>query len=406
VDKAAAAQQAGAALLVLVSNESTPFALGPANASLAPTLVLANRSSAWGDGSAVLDAVQGRSPAVLTVAVEPQPIFGWTEVYVLLVAVGLVWGSAAYGSADVVATHGELSEPPEDLVVMEPHFAAVFAVSASGMLVFLFFFIKYAVYLVYALFAFSSFKATVDVASSLVVYAKPSSAEVQRCWRRFCPSDVEVTRAHMLVGGPAALCVILFLTLPREDGGWLFQDVLAGALLPLVQRTLRTPNLKVIAIFLVVAFFFDIFWVFLSGNFFGKSVMVEVATGGSSGVPLPLVLLFPTGTPWSPWRALGLGDLALPGILISYVMRVDWKMGRRRYWPAVLVGYALGLCSAFLALAIMQQGQPALLYIVPGVLVPTVAKAAYHGELGQMWEGRLGRRAEDEVAEGGNLVRP
>ena len=35
------------------------------------------------------------------------------------------------------------------------------------------------VYLVYALFAFSSFKATVDVASSLVVYAKPSSAEAR-----------------------------------------------------------------------------------------------------------------------------------------------------------------------------------------------------------------------------------
>ena len=26
-------------------------------------------------------------------------------------------------------------------------------------------------------------------------------------------------------------------------------------------------------------------------------------------------------------------------------MRVDWKMGRRRYWPAVLIGYSLGLCS-------------------------------------------------------------
>ena len=25
-------------------------------------------------------------------------------------------------------------------------------------------------------------------------------------------------------------------------------------------------------------------------------------------------------------------------------------------------------------------------YIVPGVLVPTVAKAAYHGELGQMFD--------------------
>merc|ERR1719183_2181389 len=388
-DKAYYAKEAGASLLVIVSTANDTDAVpipGPVNATCAPAL-----SVSYSSGEAILEALPSNHKVAVTLYSES--LIGVTEFVVLFVAVFLVAVSAAYGSADVLTTHGELSQPPEDLVVLETSFAGAFCVAASSMLVFLFFFIQYAVYLVYAVFAFASMKAMIDVFSPLLIYAKEDLGyQVGR--NRFSNLGIEVNKAQVIMGVPAVTCVVLFLTLNRMHYGWLFQDILAGSLLPVIQRTLRVPNLKVIAIFLVVAFFFDIFWVFVSGNFFGKSVMVEVATGGSSGVPLPLVLLFPTGTPWSPWRALGLGDLALPGILISYVMRVDWKMGRRRYWPAVLVGYALGLCSAFLALAIMKMGQPALLYIVPGILIPTFYIAFKNGEIGDLWEGL----PEDDVS--------
>ena len=40
---------------------------------------------------------------------------------------------------------------------------------------------------------------------------------------------------------------------------------------------------EVLALLLSAAFFFDVFWVFISPLFFQKSVMIEVARGGKSG---------------------------------------------------------------------------------------------------------------------------
>jgi len=45
------------------------------------------------------------------------------------------------------------------------------------------------------------------------------------------------------------------------------------ALLLVIQRTLRLPNIKVSAVLLSMAFLYDIFWVFISPYFFEESVM-------------------------------------------------------------------------------------------------------------------------------------
>ena len=46
----------------------------------------------------------------------------------------------------------------------------------------------------------------------------------------------------------------------------------------LVFRILRLENLKISTLLLVLAFFYDIYWVFISPSLFGESVMAVVAT--------------------------------------------------------------------------------------------------------------------------------
>ena len=119
---------------------------------------------------------------------------------------------------------------------------------------------------------------------------------------------------------------------------------------------------------------------------------------------------------------LGLGDMALPGMLIALLFAEDfakwqqhhillggdsssnvttssgsvlsringvkaWEYWRKSYVLSSLAGYCLGL---FLALAIgtvFQAAQPALLYLVPCTLLPAVVIASRRRELRALWEG-------------------
>merc|ERR1711862_675055 len=140
-----------------------------------------------------------------------------------------------------------------------------------------------------------------------------------------------------------------------------------------------------------IMFFFDIFWVFISPLLFKKSVMVEVAKGGGTGEAVPMLLrLPPIGDEFGTYRMLGFGDIALPGLLISYLRRFD-ILGKRRgctgYFVPAVVGYFLGLCATIVALTIMRMGQPALLYLVPATLGTTQVLGCIRGETMDLWNG-------------------
>merc|ERR1719412_3036539 len=93
------------------------------------------------------------------------------------------------------------------------------------------------------------------------------------------------------------------------------------------------------------------------------------------------------------FKILGLGDIAIPGLLISFLLRHD-KVRHSRccsgYFTAGVIGYALGLLATFVSLYLMKHGQPALLFLVPGTLLPTCAIALCKGELGQLWRANYG----------------
>jgi minor histocompatibility antigen H13 len=182
-------------------------------------------------------------------------------------------------------------------------------------------------------------------------------------------------------------------------------------------------------------FFYDVYFVFFT------PMMVTVATR----LDIPIKLLFPR--PPSPTEIekglpslsmLGLGDIVIPGMMIALALRfdlylhylrkstmVEGKMEKSSYIPvtggwgerfwvgkyaantdlrakafsktyfwAGLMGYALGMIVTLLVMQIAQHAQPALLYLVPGVLTALWGTAAWKDDLNQMWNYNENKEAD------------
>jgi len=201
-------------------------------------------------------------------------------------------------------------------------------------------------------------------------------------------------------------------------------------------------------------FFYDIWAVFFT------PLMVTVA----KNLDQPIKLLFPRPDqpgaegkpPVKSYSMLGLGDIVLPGLMIGLALRFDlhmyylkkqkiaaksakdskheedvikadyhnvtgqwgsrlWTLGVERsalpqslvtaafpkpYFIASLVGYVAGMIATLLVMSIWQHAQPALLYLVPGVLTSIWSTALVRGEMQQMWgytEEVSGEAAEDDT---------
>ncbi|KAL3116792.1 hypothetical protein niasHT_004293 [Heterodera trifolii] len=76
---------------------------------------------------------------------------------------------------------------------------------------------------------------------------------------------------------------------------------------------------------------------------------------------------------------LGLGDVIIPGYLIAFCFYVD-VVKRSRFYAygfISIIGYSLGMFATFVALLLMETGQPALLYLVLFTLGPIFAWALF-----------------------------
>eukprot|EP00775_Hariotina_reticulata_P010035 gene10035-10191_t len=130
---------------------------------------------------------------------------------------------------------------------------------------------------------------------------------------------------------------------------------------------------------------YDVFWVFGSPKVVGDNVMLTVAT--SDLIVGPTRLLFPRGTGGTgeaadfPFSLLGLGDIAIPGLMLPCSALRPLK--EKKYFKNATVAHVAGLLSAFAANSISHLGQPALLYIVPAMSLAVLGTAASKAELGQ-----------------------
>lgn len=182
-------------------------------------------------------------------------------------------------------------------------------------------------------------------------------------------------------------------------------------------------------------FFYDIYFVFFT------PLMVTVATK----LDIPVKLLFPR--PSAPdddpsitnLAMLGLGDVVIPGMMIGLALRFDlflyyyrkqksvqgekrvtkpkyrnatggwgerfWttktpassrpseelsyhepKCFPKTYFYAGVIGYVIGMIVTLLVMQFSHHAQPALLYLVPGVLISLWGTAFFKGDIKLMWQ--------------------
>ncbi|PYH38289.1 aspartic endopeptidase [Aspergillus neoniger CBS 115656] len=195
-------------------------------------------------------------------------------------------------------------------------------------------------------------------------------------------------------------------------------------------------------------FFYDIYFVYFT------PLMVTVA----KTLDVPIKLLFPR--PAAPGEApdtislamLGLGDIIIPGMMVGLALRFDLYLYYKRkgqqkalaegkgseivkpvyqsalggwgerfwtrsvapskpqldppyhdarsfpkpYFTASLVGYVLGMLATLIVMQVFDHPQPALLYLVPGVLISLWGTALVRKEIHEMWEFSDAEEDEEE----------
>lgn len=252
---------------------------------------------------------------------------------------------------------------------------------------------------------------------------------------------------------------------------WIIQDVMGVSFCVLILGLIHINSIMVASILLFLVFVYDAFYVLISPYFFGTSVMVDVATGGASGVdanycakypsdkycwgslaPLPMLLAIPWFNDYrGGFSMLGLGDIILPGLLISFAARYDsarelvrkcsqtssmssggnavraeeeivnefgggsstryhYQLGRvrralfRGYFGPLMIAYGIGLIIAYVVVWLTQRGQPALLYLVPTCLGTTFFLGWLNRELSELWTGpKVMRKANRMVNLAGRI---
>ncbi|KAL6527831.1 hypothetical protein OROMI_029642 [Orobanche minor] len=180
--------------------------------------------------------------------------------------------------------------------------------------------------------------------------------------------DVEFTKSQIIAAIPGTFFCVWYASKKH----WLANNILGLAFCIQGIEMLSLGSFKTGSILLAGLFVYDIFWVFFT------PVMVSVAKSFDA----PIKLLFPTSDAVRPFSMLGLGDIVIPGIFVALALRFDVSRGEgSRYFKSAFVGYAVGLVATIIVMNWFQAAQPALLYIVPGVVGFLAAHCIWNGEV-------------------------
>jgi len=272
-----------------------------------------------------------------------------------------------------------LGEQSENVDEIKPMHAVFFIVFASISLLTLYFFSEYIkgiLSLVFVLYALTGCTVifttwTEDYASRDAFWSK----HYQLPW-------IGSVNFHNIVCFLIAAVIVVIWFITRN---WIFNNIIGLCIVCLIFRVVKLPSLKVAYLLLGMAFFYDIFWVFISTPIFGKSVMVVAATA----LDLPIKIEWPYmgETPLPRCSILGLGDMVLPGFFATFNYKFGLYKKTNAYYISTVISYALGMIACGAVLVITKAGQPALLYIVPSMLGAATLVSLKRGEFKDMWEG-------------------
>eukprot|EP00928_Gymnodinium_smaydae_P026177 TRINITY_DN2062_c0_g1_i1.p1 TRINITY_DN2062_c0_g1~~TRINITY_DN2062_c0_g1_i1.p1 ORF type:complete len:531 (+),score=86.90 TRINITY_DN2062_c0_g1_i1:55-1647(+) len=407
VHKALLAQWAGAAALIVVSDGEEVQVMDAGNDSAAALVQIPAVEVQKSIGDRLLGELYQEEDVFVTLTVYRPSFLDPSEGLLVLMATSLVIVGALLAAHELQDSDGSgggasarTPLPPrlEEFIEVDGKLALGFCTMGSFMLVVLFFLMRYLVYALIGVFCIGGVTCLAGLGTALLHRRCPGLRQQALT----LPPFGAFAYSEILPMIPAMFVVSAWLMLRNTTYGWIFQDIIGAGFLCMLQRTLRLPSLKVATLLLSAMFFFDIFWVFISPVFFKSSVMVTVATGGGTGESIPMLLRVPAiGDVLAQDRMLGFGDVALPGLLVTFLRRQDLLARRtlcKGYFVPAVAGYAIGLCITIVALMWMRKGQPALLYLVPCTLGLTIALARMRGDLRDMWRGDVDHRGSAATA--------
>ncbi|XP_027728472.1 signal peptide peptidase-like 2C [Vombatus ursinus] len=362
---------------------------------------------------------QGRGGAAIRVAmyVPLEPILDYNMMIIFILAVGTValggyWaglneaerlqrrrehrGGGTSMSEEVEGLDEEEEEEEEPVDFTPAMTGAVVLMSCSIMLL-LYFFYDCFVYIMIGIFGLG---AGTGLYSCLAPLAR--RLPLGRCQLILPGLQMAALQLSLilLAGLCTSITAIWIIFRNEESWAWLLQDMLGVSYCLFVLRRVRLPTLRSCTSFLLALLALDVFFVFITPFLTrtGESIMVEVASGPSDSTShekLPMVLKVPrlSFSPLTlcdrPFSILGFGDIVVPGFLVAYCHRFDIQVRSSRiYYMACTLAYAVGLLLTFLAMILMQMGQPALLYLVSCTLITSLAVAICRQELILFWTGQ------------------
>jgi len=196
------------------------------------------------------------------------------------------------------------------------------------------------------------------------------------------PLDARFTAAEMV-------CLVLssvFSYYYFQTKHFLMNNVLGISFCVQSIERISVGSYKIGAILLAGLFIYDIFWVF------GTDVMVTVAKSFDGPIKLLFPRVLPTLLEKGQFSLLGLGDIVVPGLFVSLLLRFDATRAKvdavtaendkfaKPYFNINLLCYALGLAATVGVMYFFNAAQPALLYLVPACLGGSLAVALARGE--------------------------
>ncbi|XP_064468882.1 signal peptide peptidase-like 2A [Ornithodoros turicata] len=270
----------------------------------------------------------------------------------------------------------------------------LFVVLMIVILMVMYFFFAYIVYFVLAAFTMSSVVSIIGVLEPIMYSFECGTAKAPKFLCACIDNGIEVRQ--LVVACVAVILPVVWVLYRHYSYAWVLQNFLGAIFCINMLKWLRVRNLMVITTFLVLVFFYDVFFVFITPYLTkgGESVMVHVATGGGSAETPPVSIR----VPYLSTRALsvclqgysfmGYGDILAPGILVSYCLGFDLIFaGGYLYYLTALTFYGIGLGATYVGLYFMDGAQPALIYLVPATLIPVICLAWYRGHLREIWNG-------------------
>ncbi|XP_034975421.2 signal peptide peptidase-like 2B [Zootoca vivipara] len=354
----------------------------------------------------MLDIGKSFGPSVKVAMYAPnEPVLDYNMVIIFVMAVGTVAvGGYWAGSRDVKKRYMKhkrddgVEKHEDETVDVTPIMICVFVVMCCSMLILLYYFYDHLVYAIIGIFCLA---ASIGLYSCLSPFVRRFPLGKCRVPDNNLPYFHKRPQVRMLLLAVFCVAVSLVWGIFRNEDqwAWILQDALGIAFCLYMLKTIRLPTFKGCTLLLLVLFVYDVFFVFITPYLTktGESIMVEVAAGPTDSAThekLPMVLKVPrlNFSPLAlcdrPFSLLGFGDILVPGLLVAYCHRFDIQVQSSRvYFVACTIAYGLGLLVTFVALALMQKGQPALLYLVPSTLLTSFVVALWRKELPMFWTG-------------------